>query len=149
MPDDRVSPLAESDLPSVTIVIVVYNRRDELREVLHRMLSESDYPTDRVDIVVVDNASSDGSAAMVRDEFAQVQLIARGTNIGAPAWNDGFAVARGDYVLILDDDCYLPPDGRGSRQTSPHEPSAPRTPAGSLPRSTGPDCSPSGVAPGS
>lgn len=111
MPDDRVSPLAESDLPSVTIVIVVYNRRDELREVLHRMLSESDYPTDRVDIVVVDNASSDGSAAMVRDEFAQVQLIARGTNIGAPAWNDGFAVARGDYVLILDDDCYLPPDG--------------------------------------
>jgi GT2 family glycosyltransferase len=64
-----------------------------------------------VDIVVVDNASDDGSAAMVREEFPQVRLIARETNIGAPAWNDGFAIARGDYVLILDDDCYLLPDG--------------------------------------
>lgn len=97
--------------PTVTIVIVVYNRRDELREVLRRMLSESDYDPELVDVVVVDNGSSDGSPAMVRDEFPQVQLIARETNAGAPAWNDGFAVARGDYVLILDDDCYLPPDG--------------------------------------
>jgi len=98
---------------TVTIVIVVYNRRDELREVLQRMLFESEYPAESVDIVVVDNASTDGSAAMVRDEFPQVQLIARDTNIGAPAWNDGFAIARGDYVLILDDDCYLLPDGLG------------------------------------
>jgi len=62
-------------------------------------------------VIVVDNASMDGSAAMVCDEFPQVRLIARRTNIGAPAWNDGFAAARGDYVLILDDDCYLPADG--------------------------------------
>ena len=38
---------------------------------------------------------------MVREEFPDVQVIARETNIGAPAWNDGFRVARGDYVLIL------------------------------------------------
>jgi GT2 family glycosyltransferase len=97
--------------PTVTIVIVVYNRRDELRETLRRMLFESDYDRDRVDVIVVDNASRDGSAAIVREEFPQVHLIERETNIGAPAWNDGFAVAGGDYVLILDDDCYLPPDG--------------------------------------
>src|SRR3954467_7669703 len=97
--------------PSVTIAIVVYNRRDALREVLRRMLTESDYDPDRVDVVVVDNASADGSAAMVREEFPAVRVIERPENIGAPAWNDGFAVARGDYVLILDDDCYLPPDG--------------------------------------
>ena len=48
---------------------------------------------------------------MVREEFPQVRLITRESNIGAPAWNDGFAIARGDHVLILDDDCYLPPDG--------------------------------------
>lgn len=94
---------------SVTIVIVVYNRRDELREVLHRMTVESDH--EPVDVVVVDNASADGSAAMVREEFPAVRVIERDENIGAPAWNDGFAVAEGDYVLILDDDCYLPPDG--------------------------------------
>jgi GT2 family glycosyltransferase len=97
--------------PTVTIVIVVYNRRDELRDVLRRMLHESRYPSELVDVVVVDNASSDGSATMVRDEFPGVRLIARETNIGAPAWNDGFAIARGDFVLILDDDCYLLPDG--------------------------------------
>jgi GT2 family glycosyltransferase len=75
------------------------------------MLFESDYDPERVDVIVVDNASHDGSAAMVRDEFPQVHLIERATNVGAPAWNDGFAIARGDYVLILDDDCYLEPDG--------------------------------------
>jgi GT2 family glycosyltransferase len=105
-----VCPDAVERWPTVTIVIVVYNRRDELREVLRRMLGESDY-ADHTDVVVVDNASSDGSAAMVREEFPQVRVIERSTNIGAPAWNDGFGVAEGDYVLILDDDCYLAPDG--------------------------------------
>lgn len=98
-------------MPTVTIVIVVYNRRDELREVLRRMTGESDYAPDRVDVIVVDNASEDGSPDMVREEFPAVTLIERDTNAGAPAWNDGFAIARGDYVLILDDDCYLEPDG--------------------------------------
>jgi len=97
--------------PTVTIVFVVFNRREELRESLRRMLYESDYPADRVDVIVVDNASTDDPATMVREEFPQVELIVRDENIGASAWNDGFAVARGDYVLILDDDCYLLPDG--------------------------------------
>jgi GT2 family glycosyltransferase len=92
-------------------VIVAYNRREELRETLRRTLFETDYDSDRVDLIVVDNASSDGSAAMLRDEFPQVRVIERTTNVGVPAWNDGFAIARGDYVLSLDDDCYLPPDG--------------------------------------
>jgi GT2 family glycosyltransferase len=48
---------------------------------------------------------------MIRDEFPEVQLIVREENVGVSGWNDGFAVARGDWVLALDDDCYLPPDG--------------------------------------
>jgi GT2 family glycosyltransferase len=96
--------------PTVTIVFLVYNRRDELRESLRRMLHESDYDGP-VDAIVVDNASDDGSAAMVRDEFPQVQLIVRDENCGVSGWNDGFAAARGEFVLALDDDCYLPADG--------------------------------------
>lgn len=96
--------------PSITIVFVVYNRRDELRTSLTKMLLESDYDGG-IDAIVVDNASEDGSSDMVREEFPQVEVIQRDTNIGAPAWNDGFARARGDWVLISDDDCYLPPDG--------------------------------------
>src|SRR4051794_37832564 len=97
--------------PTVTIVFLVHNRRDELRTSLRKMLGESDYPAGRVDAIVVDNASTDGSAAMVREEFPAVRVIERGENVGVSAWNDGFAVARGDWVLALDDDCYLPPDG--------------------------------------
>jgi GT2 family glycosyltransferase len=100
-----------SSSPSVTIVYLVYNRRDELRVSLRQMLDESDYDSERVDVIVVDNASTDGSADMVRDEFPQVRLILREQNIGVSGWNGGFAAARGDYVLALDDDCYLPPDG--------------------------------------
>jgi GT2 family glycosyltransferase len=97
--------------PTVTIVFLVHNRREELRTSLRKMLEESDYPAERVDAIVVDNASDDGSAAMVREEFPHVRLIERDENVGVSAWNDGFAVARGDWVLALDDDCYLPPDG--------------------------------------
>jgi glycosyltransferase involved in cell wall biosynthesis len=98
-------------LPPVTIVFLVFNRREELRTSLREMLFETDYPADRLDVIVVDNASTDGSAAMVRDEFPRVRLIERATNRGVSAWNDGFAVATGDYVLALDDDCYIPGDG--------------------------------------
>jgi GT2 family glycosyltransferase len=98
-------------LPRVTIVFLVYNRREELRASLRHMLEGSDYPRDRVDVIVVDNASKDGSAEMVRAEFPGVRLIARDSNCGVSGWNDGFAVARGDYVLALDDDCYLPAGG--------------------------------------
>jgi GT2 family glycosyltransferase len=95
---------------SVSIVYVVYNRREELRESLQRMLFESDYAGE-VEVIVVDNASQDGSAAMVREEFPQVKVIEQAENIGAPAWNDGYFAAKNDWVLTLDDDAYLPPDG--------------------------------------
>jgi GT2 family glycosyltransferase len=102
-----------STSPSVTVVYLVYNRRDELRVSLRQMLDESDYDAECVDVIVVDNASTDGSADMVRDEFPQVGLIVREQNIGVSGWNEGLAAARGDYVLALDDDCYLRPDGLG------------------------------------
>jgi GT2 family glycosyltransferase len=97
--------------PSVSIVFLVYNRKEELRESLRQMLQESDYDQQALEVIVVDNASSDGSSQMVREEFPGVQLIRREENVGVSGWNDGFAVARGDYVLALDDDCYLPDDG--------------------------------------
>ena len=100
-----------TECPSITLVFLVYNRREELRTSLHKMLADSDYEPDRVDAIVVDTASTDGSADMVRKEYPQVQLIVREKNIGVSGWNNGFAAARGEFVLALDDDCYLPPDG--------------------------------------
>jgi GT2 family glycosyltransferase len=100
-----------SELPTVTIVFLVYNRRDELRRSLAHMTGDSDYPRELVDVIVVDNASEDGASEMVRAEFPDVRLITREANSGVSGWNDGLAVATGEYVLLLDDDCYLPPEG--------------------------------------
>jgi GT2 family glycosyltransferase len=100
-----------SPWPTVTVIYLSYNRSEELRRSLRQTLEELDYPSDRLDVIVVDNASTDGSADMVEREFPAVQLIRRTENNGVPGWNDGFAVARGDFVLVLDDDCYLPGDG--------------------------------------
>src|SRR3954451_4958369 len=97
--------------PKVSLVFLVFNRREELRTSLREMLRESDYPRDRVEAIVVDNASEDGSADMLASEFPDVRLVRRDENCGVSGFNDGFALARGDYVLALDDDCYLPPDG--------------------------------------
>jgi GT2 family glycosyltransferase len=97
--------------PTVTIVLLVYNRRDELRTSLQKMLFECDYEKELLDVVVVDNASDDGSGDMVEREFPQVTLIRRDVNSGVSGFNDGFAAARGEWVLALDDDCYLPADG--------------------------------------
>jgi len=100
-----------TDWPALTIVFLVYNRREELRESLGRMLRDSTYPDNRVEVIVVDNASTDGSGDMVRDEFPDVRVITHPRNVGVSGWNAGFAAADGDWVLALDDDCYLPPDG--------------------------------------
>ena len=48
---------------------------------------------------------------MVREEFPGVRLIRRERNCGISGWNDGFEIATGELILVLDDDCYLPPDG--------------------------------------
>ena len=96
--------------PTVTIVFLVFNRREELRLSLEEM-AKSDYPADLVDVIVVDNGSEDGSSEMVRTDFPDVQLITRAENCGVSGWNDGLAAATGEWVLLLDDDCYLPPDG--------------------------------------
>jgi GT2 family glycosyltransferase len=118
------APQERRSWPAVTIVFLVFNRRDELRESLQRMLGESDYPSDRVDVVVVDNGSSDGSGQMVRDEFPAVRLIELEENVGVSGWNAGFAVAEGEFVLVLDDDCYLPADGLRRAVTAAEEHSA-------------------------
>jgi GT2 family glycosyltransferase len=96
--------------PSVTIVFLAFNRREELRASLREMLSASDYGGE-VDVIVVDNASTDGSADMVRGEFPEVRVMSHDRNVGVSGWNIGLAAARGDYVLALDDDAYLPSDG--------------------------------------
>ena len=108
-PMRRQSGLARGELPLVTVVFLAHNRKEELRESVRRMLDESGYPSERLELIVVDNASSDGTVEMVRDEYPAVTFVETGANVGTSGWNEGFKIARGDYVLALDDDAYLRP----------------------------------------
>lgn len=89
-------------MAELSILIVNWNTRDLLRACL-TSLREYPYADDAV--IVVDNASSDGSAAMVRSEFPDVRLIEPGTNAGYAKGNNlAFAAADSPYLLTLNPD---------------------------------------------
>lgn len=89
--------------PLVTVNILSYNRKDDLRNTLTKVY-EQDYKN--IEVIVVDNNSTDGTREMVRREFPAVHLIELDKNIGIAGWNEGFKAAKGEYVLVLDDDSY-------------------------------------------
>ncbi len=91
------------DSNGISIVIVSYNTGDFLRRCLGS-LNEDPSPLVR-DIIVVDNASTDGSVGMVESEFPQVKLVKNRSNLGyAAAVNQGIRAAATPYFLILNPD---------------------------------------------
>jgi len=95
--------------PDVSVIIVSYNTRELLRECIESILCEQGDGL-AVEVIVVDNASADGSAAMVAERFPQVRLIANPDNRGfGAACNQGLEVARGRYALILNADIRAQP----------------------------------------
>jgi len=60
-----------------------------------------------LEVIAVDNASTDGSAEMVRQDFPDVRLVSLPANVGASARNAGLAAAKGDIVVTLDNDVLL------------------------------------------
>ena len=97
------TPPQPQSLPLVSIVIPVYNRPAEIAECLSSLQS-LDYPKDKIEVIVVDDASRDRTVAEVR-RF-DVRLIIQPTNMGqSAARNVGVAAARGEIIAFLDSDC--------------------------------------------
>ena len=87
----------------VSIVIVSYNGRVHLRECLTSIYEHTAEIT--FEVIVVDNASKDGTPEMVIAEFPKTTLIRRSSNAGfAYAVNEGIAVSRGACVMLLNPD---------------------------------------------
>jgi hypothetical protein len=87
----------------ISIVIVNWNTRDMLRACLASIPPDVDAL--RNELIVIDNASVDGSADMVEREFPGVRLIRNPDNRGfAAATNQGLRIARGRYLLLLNSD---------------------------------------------
>lgn len=90
----------------VSIVIVSFNTRDVLRECLRSVYRE--VRTLHVQIIVVDNASTDGSQAMVQQEFPDVLFLRSEINLGfGKANNLGFEYVHGRYTVLLNSDAFL------------------------------------------
>jgi GT2 family glycosyltransferase len=87
--------------PRVSAVVLAHRRRDEVAHTLDRLAG---LPVDEV--IVVDNASGDGTAELVRARGGAVRLVEAGINRGAAGRDLGAQAARGEFLVMLDDDSY-------------------------------------------
>ena len=94
--------------PSVSVVIVHYNGERLLDACLASVQAQVYRP---VEVILVDNGSSDGSIAMVRVKYPDVRVLAQGTNLGfAEGNNRGVEAATGEYVVLLNNDTEVTAD---------------------------------------
>lgn len=97
----------------VSVVIPTFNRCEDLR-ITVEALEKQTYPADRMEVIVIDNGSTDGTEAMIADLQGRLGIAVRyrrkqPEGPGA-ARNLGAEMARGDYVAFVDSDVSLAPD---------------------------------------
>lgn len=94
------------DAPTLSVIIPSYNTAPLVRQCLRSILSLPRHIS--VEIVVVDNGSSDGTAELIRNEFPEVTVIAQPVNCGyGAACNRGAEQARGEILLFLNSDTQI------------------------------------------
>jgi GT2 family glycosyltransferase len=102
-PVDRTKKV--SDVPRLSVVVLSYNGMDHLPECLHTIHAQ-DFSD--IEVIVVDNGSTDGSGAYISASWPSVRLIALKDNTGFCAgMNRGIEEARSDLVLLLNQDLSL------------------------------------------
>ena len=94
--------------PVLTVLVDTYNYGRFIEEAIESVLSQ-DFPMERVEVVVVDDGSTDDTAERVKKYGERVQYYYKENGGQASAFNFGFARARGEIVALLDaDDYWLP-----------------------------------------
>ena len=98
-----------ADLPTVSVIIPVKDRSDELAACL-AALGELDYPRDRYDVIVIDDGSTDDGPAEAAARFG-CRVLRNGVNRG-PGFsrNAGATVATGEVLAFIDSDCVARPE---------------------------------------
>ena len=103
-----VSPAV--DRPRVSLIVLNWNGRRHLEACL-TSLEALDYPHDRLEIILCDNGSKDGSADYVRSRFPKVHLVALDRNYGFAEGNDrAVQQASGEWIGFLNNDMRVSPD---------------------------------------
>ena len=89
-------------------MILTCNRREQVVDAI--MSARKQIYPDK-EIVVVDNASTDGTSEFIHSAFPDIVLVRNRTNVGTAAGrNRGIEAASGDYIVLMDDDCLLEGD---------------------------------------
>jgi len=95
--------------PLVSIIILNWNRREDVTETLHNINLQSYL---NIEIIVIDNGSSDNSLKMLKSDFPGVKVIALPTNLGCEEGNNvGILNANGEILLFLDSDAGIEREG--------------------------------------
>ena len=92
-------------MAKISIIILNWNTRELLAQCLDSI--EQHRGDLKLEIIVVDNASTDGSQAMLMNKYPQIKLITNGLNVGfAKGNNQAMQVAQGDYFLLWNSDAF-------------------------------------------
>ena len=103
------NPKIDPSLPPVSVIILTYNGAAFIAQLL-QSLADQTYPKDRLEVIVVDNASTDDTVSIVRRARGAVKLVALGKNFGFAAGNNrGFLNARHDLMVFLNQDTICHP----------------------------------------
>ena len=94
-------------MTGLSVIIVNYNVRQFVLQTLHSIY-QSQLDGLSIEVVVVDNNSSDGSVEAIRYHFPQTTIIANKNNPGfSKANNQGIGISKGEFVLLLNPDTVL------------------------------------------
>jgi len=97
--------LTRIDFPLITIITVNYNGKFFL-ENLFNSIGNLDYPREKLQIIMVDNASTDDSVYFTKKKYPFVEILASSKNLGFAGGNNaGVELARGDYIAFINNDC--------------------------------------------
>jgi GT2 family glycosyltransferase len=93
--------------PLVSVIIPTHNRRDKLLRLI-RSIKKNEYPQDKIEIVVVDDASTDGTLEAVREQFSGIRILRNKVELFPSASrNLGVTNSQGECIFLVDDDNVL------------------------------------------
>lgn len=100
--------LKTSGYPNISVIIVIYNQKKYLKPCIESLFAQE---LD-VEIIIVDNSSTDGSYEYIVDKYPKITIFRNSENIGyAAANNFGVKMAKGEYVIIINPDTKVEKNG--------------------------------------